>query len=250
MDEVLHQRLKQVAARQGFDLDELAAKTPSPLDPAGWVLDDPVGFRLDMVRKILRHEADGEFQPERLPPLNDRVARFIEMHRQDPEVNNALLLYGATGAGKTSQGIHVVIELATWAAQQNRTYRWRIVSHREFAAQTRAWHDDPDGAIERYKDCDLLLFDDLGAYNATAFAADCTYRLIDHRYRRKLATVYTTNMLFTRTESVAQREKEMGMTIPVLADSLDDRAISRLRATAKIDLGKIDHRAAMGTVIA
>ncbi len=48
--------------------------------------------------------------------------------------------------------------------------------------------------FEEIRNVNLLVLDDLGAHNATQWAAEKLFQVIDYRYTRKLATVVTTNL--------------------------------------------------------
>lgn len=224
----------------GGDQEEQPWQGPDLVERAH-LLDDPVAYRQEAAMRALRGRvANGEFALHRLPPVHPRVQEWIDLFLADPDERPWLVLYGPTGCGKTTQLVHILHQVLMHHARQNRTYRWGFVTHREFSAATRNWSGgDPEQVIEDYMQMAFLATDDLGDYNDSAWAADCISRLIGHRVHHRLPLVVTTNLLLERGPRVPEG-------VPVLADTLDPRIISRLKAARWILVGDTDHRAAMG----
>jgi hypothetical protein len=186
--------LRNLAARRGIDLDNIADDSGEPvLDPLGWRCEDPVAWRTEQAEAILAYELEGTFMEARAdyPP----VAGWVQRHLADPQAYPSLTLMGIQGSGKTHQACGVVRELALAAAAANRSYRWRMVTHPELSAELRPKPDESHSyALERYEIADLLVFDDLGAGSLTDFGIEGALHLINHRYKKRLATIYTTNL--------------------------------------------------------
>lgn len=238
--------LEKVAAKLGVAPESLAAG-PSPLHPDGWVLgsrDETVALRLDMTEQSLHNVCTGTYALRRLPRPDAEVVRWVAAHKADPDEEPWLLLRGTTGCGKTSQSLLVTAELARHNARTNPLhYPWYFTTHRDLAAEMRPGGDlPPEAALKKYEDAALVVLDDLGDYQATDWAVDCTVRLINHRYSKRLPTVYNTNLPFYRTEALAEQENRLGTRIATLSDTLDGRVLSRLSEAWTIDLPEIDHR--------
>lgn len=249
----LRERMAALAERRGFDLSLLDGAGDSPLDPRGWISEDPAGERLEMTYRILQRES-GEFDRDRLPEINPHVADWVEAQKKDPQADPMMILVGITGCGKTSQAFNAIIQLAVHAATEARSYRWRFVSHREFSAQTRGGGSMED-AVALFQSAELLVFDDLGAYNDTRYAVDCTARIIDHRYRFRLPTIYTCNLKFRRDDWVLRKEQELTQKVgshqhvQTLQDTLDERVLSRLDSGLTVVLPAIDYRQRRGRTV-
>lgn len=248
-------RFAALAASQGVDLDRLVREA----EPAngGWLTaDDPIGMRVAQFQRKMMARASGEFHPHRLPPIDPRVEKWAKRltdHLVAPrgEWNQYpwLYLFGGVGAGKTSQLYQIVNQLGLFLAHRGRPFKWYVITHREFEAETHWTEGDAKRAIDDFKDADFVGFDDIGAFSGQRFAVDCTARLIDHRYERRLPMVYTGNLLLNRDDKVREQEQRLGERIVVLSDLLDERSVSRVNAAMKIDMGTVDHRAKMGGVI-
>lgn len=260
MEAEMNEYVLALAARQGVDLAALAGG-PNPLG-ASWAAADPVGLRREIMEHALERVADGEFRPDRLPPMMPQVRVWVDglkrdLQAWDPKRDDHpwfeepwVMLIGKTGSGKTSQGIRVIMDLAEYQAERNRGFRWHIVSHREFSAQTRDFDDDPDGAIEKYKLADFLVFEDIGDFQPTPWAKDCSARLIAWRHRKRLPTFFDTNLPVDRDDALREQEQKLGRQITVLADMLgDSRLVSRLDSACKIFMPSVDYRARRGRVI-
>ena len=101
------------------------------------------------------------------------------------------LLAGGYGNGKT----HLAIA-AMQAFGQNRSFFWKVPDFLEWVRE-RAYGDDKipvDTLLRSYRDEHfLLVLDDLGAENATDWASEQVYRVLDSRYDLSLPTIITTN---------------------------------------------------------
>lgn len=127
---------------------------------------------------------------------------FAAYETNDPESKNAkvqamkafmthsnLILAGKRGTGKT----HLAIAIALSAIKHGRQAIFRLVN--DLLEELRKSVRDNDFAdlIERFKQVDLLILDDLGKERSTQAGLDYLYQIIDYRYRNKLQTVITTN---------------------------------------------------------
>jgi DNA replication protein DnaC len=119
----------------------------------------------------------------------------------------SLLIAGPVGSGKTHQAYGALRS----AASCGRNLAWQAVPFADFCAELRPSSGDPEGALRRYRDAELLLVDDLGAAKNSEWVEETTYRLINARYEAMRATIFTTNL-----------------ALPQLAGGLGDRIASRL----------------------
>lgn len=110
-----------------------------------------------------------------------------------PDSGN-LLLFGDPGLGKTflsaciarvvsEDGFSVVYDTAV-----------QIFSQFENAKFHRETDSDPDGDVNRYLNCDLLILDDLGTEMVTAFVQSALYQLVNSRLQAGKSTIINTNL--------------------------------------------------------
>lgn len=248
----LEATLMQALAKRNIDPDRL--RDPSPvLDPRGNVMDrdEAVAWCTEQARRALQLVAAGEFDIDRLPPLHEFTAEWVAEQKRDRRAAPWLILFGSVGCGKTSQAITAVRDLALHHARRGQMYHWYFTTHRNFAAAVRGGGVEAEAVVERYETADLLVLDDLGDYNTQDWgkAVDFTSRLINHRSHHRLPTIYTTNLLYRRDETVVAMEREIGTRIATLADTLDGRVISRLEAGWTAPLPEHDYRAAQGRIM-
>lgn len=153
-----------------------------------------------------------------------RVAAWVARHNTDPDACPALFLSGSTGSGKTHQAVAAL--RAIIGEHFTEPYQWAAVTHPDLGDELRPKADDShEGALDRYLDADLLLLDDLGAGMSTPWTTDCVQRLVDRRWTRRLATIYTTNLPPDQ-----------------LRAAVGDRVYSRLGDSTRIALAGRDRR--------
>lgn len=249
LGDILTRKLRRTGIDPGLIQRRLADPTPV-LDPRGNVMDraEAVEWHTEQALRALSHYADGEFDFDRLPPVNEHVAQWIREHKRDPKAAPILVLQGTTGCGKTSQCFCLLRDLVFWYAGRGERFAWYFITHRNLAAAVQPNSGrDPDALMHRLMTADLVVLDDLGDFRNEDFgrAADYTSRLINHRAHHRLATVYPTNSPFVRTEKIAAAEQIHGR-IAVLADTLDSRAISRLGSGWTVVMPEDDYRLRQG----
>jgi len=135
-----------------------------------------------------------------------------------------LFLYGPVGVGKT----HLAVAIAKYAMEYHRISAYFAVVP-DLLDHLRATFDPSAGTgyDERFatiRNAPLLILDDLGTENATPWAKEKLYQLINHRYVEEMPTIITSN--------VDQRK-------------VDDRIISRIldhRLTEYIEIDAQDFR--------
>lgn len=112
---------------------------------------------------------------------------------QDPG-HRWLFLYGPCGTGKT----HLAVSIARFVREQHGMSVYFAVVP-DLLDHLRATFDPASGAAydDRFttiKNAQLLVLDDLGTENATPWAREKLYQIVNHRYMEQLPTVITSNV--------------------------------------------------------
>lgn len=158
---------------------------------------------VEMRRERMLAQIDPEFNGVTADDMPPQVAEWCD-NAVVGQRRPSLFLMGPTGTGKTHTALAVMMRLfeATSLAP-------RVVTAPVMCESLR-----PNGGatLDRYRNAQLLVLDDLGAEKVTGFVETVTLQVIDHRYRHKLPTIITTN-------------------VPAdgLADMLGERVVSRIR---------------------
>jgi DNA replication protein DnaC len=127
-----------------------------------------------------------------------------------------LLLFGTYGSGKT----HLMAAIAHHAMHHSRQPLFAVVPSlldwfKAAFGQPAKDREQQDAFEARFRgicDADVLLLDDLGAENSTGWAQEKLFQIINHRYARRLPTVFSTNLTPDKME-------------PRVADRLMDLAV-------------------------
>jgi DNA replication protein DnaC len=194
--------------------------------PADYRETEPLTRREFYRRQIgerIRHRWAGMYDGAQPTGL---VAAWIRRHLAEPGREHSLFVAGSTGTGKTHNAVAVLHAIGLDRAEQGRGLLWAAVSHPDLAHQLRPKSDDShEHALDRYLDAELLILDDLGAGLTREWGTDWLQRLVDHRWTRRAATVYTTNL-----------------PAQPLRAAVGDRVYSRLGDATRIQLGGDDRR--------
>lgn len=106
---------------------------------------------------------------------------------------------GAYGCGKT----HLAAAIANAAVQ--RGVPTLFITVPDLLDSLRYSFSDPttsyEARFEEIRDADLLVMDDFGTQNATPWAQEKLFQIINYRYINKLPTVITTNLILDEIES-------------------------------------------------
>lgn len=105
-----------------------------------------------------------------------------------------LFLHGPCGTGKTHLGVAIAKYAMKW---HNMSVYFAVVP--DLLDHLRATFDPSSGTAydERFttiRNAHLLVLDDLGTENATPWAKEKLYQIINHRYMEQLPTVITSNV--------------------------------------------------------
>ena len=201
----------------------MAATRPiseSPGDPncptckgAGFYVRDVHYGDADFSRLIRCHCKDDEIQQRRsqkllqisnLEPFRDKtfdnfdgniagVGRaFIRSLDYANNPRGWLVLYGNYGCGKTHLAAAIANQILTLNYQVLFTVVPDILDHLRstFGPSSEVAYDE---RFEQIRNAKLLILDDLGTENATPWAREKLYQIINHRYNYALPTVITSN---------------------------------------------------------
>lgn len=126
-----------------------------------------------------------------------------------------LVLLGANGTGKTHLAFAVVNHQQSKPAEQRPL--WLAFTAPDLLDMLRSGYEAGDYAelLGLCSKVELLLIDDLGVESGTAWANEKLFQIINHRYQRELATVFTSN---SRLENLPPR----------IADRLAEPIVSRV----------------------
>ncbi|KXK15565.1 MAG: IstB domain-containing protein ATP-binding protein [Chloroflexi bacterium OLB14] len=109
-----------------------------------------------------------------------------------------LLLEGGYGCGKT----HLAAAIANYAV--NKGVATLFITVPDLLDSLRFAYDDPETTFEQrfeeIRNAGLLILDDFGTQNATAWAQEKLFQIINYRYINKLPTVITTNLMLDEIE--------------------------------------------------
>jgi DNA replication protein DnaC len=148
-------------------------------------------YRAQLAGSIHRHW-DGLYDDAR--PVT-AVAGWIRRHLADPKACPSLFVAGITGTGKTFAAVAALRVIGEHRADHGRGLNWAAVTHPDLADQMRPKSDGShEWALDRYLDADLLILDDLGSGMTREWTTDWLQRLVDRRWTRRAATIYTTNL--------------------------------------------------------
>ncbi len=110
-----------------------------------------------------------------------------------------LLLEGGYGCGKT----HLAAAIANFAVSTGTPTLFITVP--DLLDMLRFAFSDPEttfeARFEEIRNANLLILDDFGTQNATAWAQEKLFQIINYRYINKLPTVITTNLMLDEIES-------------------------------------------------
>lgn len=132
-------------------------------------------------------------------------------------------LHGGYGTGKT----HLAI------AALSRFGRGMFQKVPDLLDWVRAAAYDPGGvgieaALSRYRGMSgLLVLDDLGTENATGWAEEQLYRILDSRYESRLPTIITSNQDYSRTDGRIKSRFGEGL---IICKGLDVRLEAKANA--------------------
>ena len=147
------------------------------------------------------------FDLKRNPKMQPALSATLAITQRG---RNQLFLYGPPGLGKTHLACAAVHDVM-------RAQFWEVP---EFLAWLRSFYgreqggDQVEQIVETYKSADfLLVLDDLGAHNQTAWAEEQLYRILNGRYNNDAPTLITANVDIGRIDERIRSRFRSGMVI-------------------------------------
>jgi len=151
----------------------------------------------------LQHLNFDNFRPRGRVGLRPALADSLEQAFNQAQMfarthKGWLLLYGSYGCGKT----HLAAAIANFAVEMGIPTLFITVP--DLLDTLRFSYDDPDATFEQRFDeirtAPLLVMDDFGTQNATEWAQEKLFQILNYRYINKLPLVVTTNLLLEEME--------------------------------------------------
>ena len=149
-----------------------------------------------------------------------------------------LLLKGGYGCGKT----HLAAAIANFVVSVGAPTLFLTVP--DLLDWLRFAYDSSETSFEdrfdEIRNIQLLVLDDLGTQNATAWAEEKLFQIINHRYTNKLATVITTNQKMDEIDGrISSRLMDPELVTPVTITSQDYR--SSVRDTSQSQVSSLEY---------
>jgi DNA replication protein DnaC len=144
--------------------------------------------------------ASGNKKAKFMTPLDmDSLHNALEVCEEFARLKNKwLLLEGGYGCGKT----HLAAAIANDAVNHGTPTLFITVP--DLLDSLRFAYADPETTFEQrfeeIRNASLLILDDFGTQNATAWAQEKLFQIINYRYTNKLPTVITTNLMLDEIE--------------------------------------------------
>lgn len=188
--------------------------------------------RIDKLRRISNLSAfSGSSFEDFDPAVHGTVHAFEEAmsFAQDPS-HRWLVLSGPVGVGKT----HLAVAIAQYAIEQHTMNAYfaavpDLMDHLRSAFAPGAT-EGYDERFEEIRNAQLLVLDDLGTENATPWAQEKLYQIINHRYIERLPTVITTNVDLRKIDDrIASRMLDHRLSTHVDIDATDYRRPGDIR---------------------
>lgn len=137
-------------------------------------------------------------------------------------LNGWLLLMGGYGTGKTHLAAAIANEVVSLGVETlfltvPDLLDWLRMS---YGSQETTY----ESRFEEIRNIRFLVLDDLGTQNATPWAREKLYQIINHRYTQRLPTLITTNLPLSQIdERIASRLQDRQLVITIQIDAPDYR---------------------------
>jgi DNA replication protein DnaC len=124
----------------------------------------------------------------------DYVDNFVILEDQGFR-ESGLIFIGPPGRGKTHLAVGVLIDLIERHRVHGRFAEFTSLIHQIQATFDPGSPESKREILDPLLDAELLVLDELGAQKPTPWVRDILYLMINHRYTRRLPTLFTTNYL-------------------------------------------------------
>jgi len=124
----------------------------------------------------------------------DYVDNFV-LHEDQGFRQSGLLFIGPPGVGKTHLAAGVLNDVIERYRVHGRFAEFTALTHQIQATFDPGSPESKREILDPLLDAELLVLDELGAQKPTAWVRDILYLIINHRYTRRLPTLFTTNYL-------------------------------------------------------
>jgi DNA replication protein DnaC len=137
-------------------------------------------------------------------------------------LNGWLLLMGGFGSGKTHLAAAIASQVVSFGVK---TLFLTVPDLLDWLRFTFSSHETTyEKRFEEIRDIPFLVLDDLGTQNATSWAQEKLFQIINHRYIHKLPTAITTNLSWSQIEDrVSSRLQDRELVVKVQIDAQDYR---------------------------
>lgn len=167
------------------------------------------------------------FMPRGRPGIGDRQANSIEVafnqaRHHAEHLNGWLFLQGGPGCGKT----HLAAAAANYAVGMGVPTLFLTVP--DLLDTLRAAYDSQNTTFERrfeeVRSAQLLVLDDFGTQNASGWAQEKLFQIMNYRYINKVPTIVTSNLLLDEMdERIRSRLADPDLVTPVRISAPDYR---------------------------
>lgn len=191
----------------------------------------------------LAHLTFENFQPRGQIGLRPLQADSLELAYNQSRLfaqslNGWLLIQGYYGSGKT----HLAAAIANFAVSMGVPTLFLTVP--DLLDTLRFAYDDPaatfESRFEEIRSAPLLVMDDFGTQNATAWAQEKLFQIINYRYTNRLPLVITSNLMLNEIEGrIRSRLEDPELVTRVLIRAPDYRRPKDL-TTSESDLSTLE----------
>ena len=182
------------------------------------------------------------FKPRGRKGLGEMQSTSLEMaynhaHHYAQNLNGWLMLQGGYGSGKT----HLAAAIANFAVSMGVPTLFLTVPDLLDALRFAYGAEDTtfEERFDQIRNAKLLVLDDFGTQNATGWAQEKLFQIVNYRYINKLSTVVTTNLALDEIEPrIRSRLSDPELVTPVRVSAPDYRR--PMQDTSHPELSSLD----------